>query len=149
MGTHNRLLALGGRRFLELIAIDPEAPPRSHSRWFGLDSGPMKARLAAGPALIHWVMRTDDLAEALRDYPEDVEILQLARGDYRWRIGVPRDGRLPCEGACPTLIEWQGDLHPADRLPESGCTLVDLGRGGEARFSTPAGERSLPWTEVE
>jgi hypothetical protein len=145
MGTHNRLLSLGHRRFLEVIAIDPEATAPSRPRWFGLDTFAMKARLDRGPALIHWVMRTDDIESALRQYPEAVEILQLERGDYRWRIGVPRDGRLPCDGACPTLIQWEGGLHPADRLPESGCMLLDLGRQSQAQFSTPAGRRSLPW----
>jgi hypothetical protein len=145
MGTHNRLLSLGARRFLEVIAIDPEAAQPSRPRWFGLDTPGMHARLETGPALIHWVMRTDDIGKALREYPEAVEILALQRGDYRWRIGVPRDGRLPCDGACPTLIQWEGDLHPADRLPESGCMLLDLGRESEAQFSTPAGRRALPW----
>jgi len=154
MGTHNRLLSLGHRRFLELIAVDPGAPAPTRARWFGLDGTAMRSRLERGPALIHWVMRTDDLDAALEDYPEKVEVLDLDRGDYRWRIGVPRDGRLPCGGACPTLIQWLGGLHPGDRLPESGCMLVDLGRdspGGtdEAQFSTPSGRRTLPWSRLE
>ncbi len=37
MGTHNRLLSLGETAFLELIAIDPDATPPSHPRWFNLD----------------------------------------------------------------------------------------------------------------
>ena len=150
MGTHNRLLALGHRRFLEVIAVDPEAPPPARPRWFALDAEATSARLDRGPALIHWVMRTDDIEAALRDYPQEVEVLDLARGEYRWRIGVPADGRLPCGGACPTLIQWLGDAHPADRLPESGCMLVDLGRdSGEAQFSTPSGRRTLPWGRLE
>jgi hypothetical protein len=150
MGTHNRLISLGPRRFLEVIAVDPDAPTPRRPRWFGLDSPAMKARLDRGPALIHWVMRTDDIDGALRDYPEPVEVLDLERGEYRWRIGVPRGGELPCAGDCPTLIQWQGDLHPGDRLPESGVMLLDLGRdGGEAQFSTPSGRRTLPWTRLE
>lgn len=150
MGTHNRLMSLGGRSFLEVIAIDPDAPSPARARWFGLDTEAMKTRLERGPALIHWVMRTDDIEGALRDYPEEVEILDLARGDYRWRIGVPRDGRLPCQGDYPTLIQWLGELHPGDRLPPSGCALLDLGREArEASFSTPSGRRTLPWSRLE
>ena len=37
MGTHNRLLSLGENFYLELIAIDPQAPPPDRPRWFGLD----------------------------------------------------------------------------------------------------------------
>ena len=150
MGTHNRLVSLGHRRFLEVIAIDPEAPAPARARWFALDSPMMRARLERGPALVHWVMRTDDLEGALCDYRESVEVLDLERGEYRWRIGVPRDGRLPCGGDCPTLIQWLGGLHPGDRLPDSGCMLVDLGReSGEALFSTPSGRRTLAWSRPE
>lgn len=146
MGTHNRLLAIGRGRYLEVIAIDRDAPPPGRPRWFGLDEPAMQARLARGPALIHWAERTDDLEAALADYPEEVEVLDVTRGDLAWRITVPRDGRLPCGGACPTLIQWKGTAHPADRLPPSGAELAELRTEGlvEAVFSTPAGRRKLP-----
>lgn len=146
MGTHNRLLAIGRGRYLEVIAIDPDAPPPGRPRWFGLDEPAMHARLARGAALIHWAERTDDLEAALRDYPEPVEVLEATRGDLAWRITVPPDGRLPCAGACPTLIQWKGSAHPAHRLPPSGAELVELRTEGrlEAVFSTAAGRRTLP-----
>lgn len=127
MGTHNRLLRLGAGLYLELIAVDPTgiAPPRP--RWFGLDSDAMRDRLAAGPQLIHWVARTDAidaLAPAVGLAAE--EILPMARGDYRWRIGVPADGHLPGGGLLPTLIQWDVPCHPAERLPDSGCALMKL-----------------------
>jgi hypothetical protein len=148
MGTYNRLLGLGGRRYLEVIAIDPEAPPPGRPRWFALDDPAMRERLAKGPALIHWAERTDDIEAALRTYPERVEILDASRGDLAWRITVPRDGRLPGGGTLPTLIQWKGP-HPGDRLPPSGCELVELRTEGSLRatFSTPAGPRSLPPSE--
>jgi hypothetical protein len=106
----------------------------------------MRDRLACGPALIHWVERTDDLEAALRDYSESVEILSLSRGPYRWRMGVPHDGRRPADGRLPTLIEWQGALHPAQALPPSGCRLerFDHAQGTlGATFSTPSGMRTI------
>jgi len=147
MGTHNRLLRLDRCRYLEVIAIDPEAPAPGRPRWFELDTAAMQARLARAPALIHWVDRTDDLEASLASYPEPVEILSLARGPYRWRMGVPRDGRLPGNGSVPTLIEWQGGLHPWDALPETGVSLMEFdSRNGalSATFDTPAGPRGLP-----
>jgi len=148
MGTHNRVLSIGGRRYLEVIAIDPAAPPPARPRWFGLDDPAIRARLERGPALLHWVERTDDLDAALRGYPERVEVLDATRGDLSWRITVPSDGRLPCAGACPTLIQWDGP-HPTERMPASGCELVDLVTVGrlEASFSTPSGKRKLPMGE--
>jgi hypothetical protein len=146
MGTHNRLLSLGPRRFLEVIAVDPDAPPPGRPRWFDLDAPAMRASLAAGPQLIHWVERTDDIDLALRDYPETVEVLALSRGPYRWRIGVPPDGRRPGGGTMPTLIQWEGSLHPADALPASGCRLerfISAGGRLTASFSTPSGVRTI------
>ena len=147
MGTHNRLLKIGPAMFLEVIAIDPDAPQPARPRWFELDTPAMRERLARGPELIHWVERTDDIEAALRDYSEPVEILSLSRGPYRWRIGVPRDGRRPGAGSLPTLIQWEGGLHPAEALPDSGCALEGFGpeKGRlTARFSTPAGVRTIP-----
>jgi len=124
MGTHNRLLSLGPGAYLEVIAIDPEAPAPGRPRWFALDAPAMRERLAAGPALVHWVVRVPDIEgtrRAVPDFPDDV--LDLGRGDYRWRIGVPSDGALPGGGAFPTIIQWLGGRHPAADLPETGCSL--------------------------
>lgn len=126
MSTHNRLLSLGPGRFLEVIAIDPAAPAPGRTRWFGLDAPATAARLARGPALIHWVIRADDLEGAIGAVgAAGVEILALSRGEYRWRIGVPADGGLAMQGAAPTVIRWEGP-HPAERLPEAGCRLERL-----------------------
>ncbi len=40
MGTHNLLLRLGDSLFLEVLAIDPDAPSPPRPRWFGLDNLP-------------------------------------------------------------------------------------------------------------
>jgi hypothetical protein len=126
MGTHNRLLALGPGRFLEVMAIDPEAQAPMQPRWFDLDNPAMQARLARGPALIHWVARTDDIeaavAAATTNQPE---IIPVARGKFRWKIGVPHDGHLAVGGISPTIIQWFSD-HPADVLPDAGCRLESL-----------------------
>ena len=126
MGTHNRLIALGPGRFLEVIAIDPEAPPPGRTRWLTLDAPATRARLEKGPALIHWVVRTDDIVRAVAAIsPDAVEILTLSRGDYRWRMGVPRDGSLVRDGIAPTVIQWES-RQPAEALAPSGCTLERL-----------------------
>lgn len=127
MGTHNRLLKLGPRRYLELIAIDPEAPAPGRPRWFGLDDAALKEKIAERPRLIHWVARCDDIAAAAAACPEPPgDILDLARGDFRWRITVPVDGHLPGDGLIPSLIQWHSPAHPADKLPDRGCGLMKL-----------------------
>jgi hypothetical protein len=127
MGTHNRLLRLGPRLYLELIAVDPDAPAPGRARWFGLDGAALRARIAECPRLIHWVARCDDIVAASAASPEPLgDILDLSRGDFRWRITVPADGHLPGEGLVPSLIQWLSPSHPATLLPDHGCALMKL-----------------------
>lgn len=127
MGTHNRLLKLGPRLYLELIAADPAAPAPAHRRWFGLDDPALREKIAARPRLIHWVARCEDIVSASAACTEPPgEILDLSRGDFRWRITVPVDGHLPGDGLIPSLIQWHSPAHPADNLPDCGCGLMKL-----------------------
>lgn len=125
MGTHNALLKLGERTYLEVIAIDPDAAKPLRRRWFGLDDAALQAQLAAHPRLVAWVARTGDIDAAAQLAP-DARVLEMARGDYRWRIAVPDDGSRPAGGVLPVLIQWDALGHPAEQLPRSGVTLAQL-----------------------
>lgn len=121
MGTHNCLLGLGPRLYLEVIAIDPDAPKPVWPRWFDLD------RFAGQPRLTNWICRTDDLAAALARAPEGAgQPTALTRGPFRWQIAIPDNGRLPFDDAFPALIAWEGMAHPAAMLPDAGCRLHRL-----------------------
>jgi hypothetical protein len=166
MSTYNRLLGLGDI-YLEVIAIDPAAPKPPHPRWFDLD------HFTGRPRLTNWIVACNDLDAALATLPQGVgAAVDLERGDLRWRMAVPVDGRLPFGNAHPALIEWQGSAHPAQRLPDVGVRLdlleiatpdaaaltaalagkftdarVHITQGPEkamrAQFSTPHGPRVL------
>lgn len=173
MGTHNRLLRVDApgfpRAYLEIIAIDPAASAPGRVRWFDLDDAALQARLARGPALIHWVARVDDLDAACAAWRaggiERGEALAASRGTLRWRIAVRPDGARLAHGQWPTLIEW-GEAHPCDSLPASPVVLQsltvralppllraalpegiavadDAGAPLEAVLATPLGERRL------
>ena len=138
MGTHNRLAKIATDAFpdayLEIIAIDPQAPPPVRARWFALDDPALQASLrVSGPRLIHAVARTAQLdmqrwalitlglkpgspVRAGRDTPE---------GPLAWQILLRDDGALECAGALPTLIQWEG-RHPAQAMPDSGLGLRAL-----------------------
>lgn len=117
MSTHNRLLGLGDV-YLEVIAANPGAPPPGRPRWFDLD------RFTGPPRLTNWVAACDDLAAALARSPRGTGVItSLSRGDLRWEMAVPEDGRLPFDGTFPGLIHWHGPAHPARRLPDSGLRL--------------------------
>ncbi|MCW9043527.1 MAG: VOC family protein [Pseudopelagicola sp.] len=117
-GTHNRLIGLEEGLYLEAIAIDPEAEALPYRRWFALDD------FRGGARIGNWICRVDDLEAALRDLPDGAgQPVDLARGDLRWRMAVPPDGRLPCDGAFPAVIQWQVETLPGDSLPGKGVRL--------------------------
>jgi len=127
MGTHNALVRLSERTFLEIIAIDPEGTKPSRPRWFDLDNIALQAELTERPRLIHWVARTTGIERAAAACPIPLgEVHPIARGDYRWRITIPDDGTLPAKGLVPTLIEWDVSHHPAESLPKSNVSIASM-----------------------
>jgi hypothetical protein len=139
MGTHNALLKLDERFFLEIIAIDPEGVKPATPRWFDLDDVALQAELTERPRLIHWVARCDAIEQLAAACPIALgSVRPFSRGDYRWRITVPDDGSLPAKGVVPTLIQWDVDFHPAERLPNVGVALAQFA----ATHPDPAGVRA-------
>lgn len=121
MGTHNRLLGLADGIYLEVIAINPEAPNPPHARWFDLDA------LAGPPRLGNWVARCADISATLAQAPPGAgKAAALSRGRLNWTMAISENGKLPFEGTFPGLLQWHGAAHPCEGLPASGCTLTEL-----------------------
>ena len=120
MGTHNALLSLGPATYLEVIAINPDAPNPAHPRWFDLD-------YFTGPArLTNWALRVPDLANALLRAPDGMGApTQLERGSFVWDMAIQANGRLPFDGCAPGLLSWRG-AQPAPALPDRGIRLAAL-----------------------
>ena len=126
-GTHNRLLKLDRGAYLELIAPDPGQAPPPRPRLFGLDDPELLALIAQRPRLIHYVMRTGDLAAARAQLDYDPGVSEaMSRGTLNWRLTVPLDGRRQYAGVLPSLIDWGTTPHPARALPDSGIELLSL-----------------------
>jgi glyoxalase-like protein len=168
MGTHNCLLKLGPKLYLEVIAANPAVPHPGRPRWFQLDE-PESVR---APRLATWAARCDDIRVAASASPVPLGSIEaMSRGNFEWLITVPEDGKLRLGGLAPTLIQWRSAVHPADSLKDLGCSLIRLegvhpspeevmgmlrsiGFEGKfplsqgepglvARIRTPAGERRL------
>ncbi|MCP1198252.1 VOC family protein [Notoacmeibacter sp. MSK16QG-6] len=122
MGTHNHFMRLGETEFLEVIAIDPSAPPPSQPRWYALDRHGERA-----PFLSTWILRTNDLDAACTVLPPSLgKPVTVSRGDLTWRITVPDDGSMPFEGAFPTIMQWPDGKTPGATMAERGCRLSKL-----------------------
>ncbi len=122
VGTHNALLAIGEKVFLEIIAPDPSQD--RFSSFGNLVKGIQQ------PRLVTWVARTPD-ARALSDQvlrsglmPGVILALSRRRPDgtsVSWRtvtIGGHNFGPI-----IPYFIEWRSEEHPAQVSP-TGCHLA-------------------------
>jgi hypothetical protein len=153
MSTHNRLLRLEGngfeRAYLEIIAIDPEAPLPGRVRWFDLDDAGLQSRLREqGPQLVHWVARTPDIEAALvqraREGHDGGRIVAASRetpdGLLQWRIALRDDGARDLPR--PTLIEW-GTVHATEAMPTSGVRIerLDVGESQPLLVATLTGPK--------
>ena len=106
MGTHNALLRLSDRVYLEVLAVDPDGVQPARPRWFDLDDAELRAELARGPRLVAWAARTDDIEGAVARCPIALgAVTPFTRGDYRWRLTIPDDGRRPASGLMPAPLQ--------------------------------------------
>ena len=135
MGTHNRLLRLGTRQYLELLALDPDAAPPTRARWYDFDQPAVRARARAAPFLLTWVARCDDIFAAAARVPAVGDVHKFQRDALSWKLTVPDDGALQFGGVLPSLIQWDGAAHPCDQLADSGCELRSLDLTHPAAFS--------------
>jgi len=127
MGTHNRVMQLGGDAYLEIIAINPDGTVPPRPRWFGLDAALLRAALAERPRLVTWVMNTPNLAAlaASADFAVGTPAA-FSRDDLSWDIALTDDGRLLADGLLPYCIQWHNSPHPSRKMADLGCRLQKL-----------------------
>ena len=123
IGTHNALLALGPRTYLEVIAPDPDQPRPASPRPFGIDE-------LTTPRLVGWALCCDDIDAAVatareRGYdPGDPIAMQRTTPSgevLRWHLTLNALGG----GPLPFLIAWGDTPHPAVSAPH-GLVLETL-----------------------
>jgi len=152
LATHNTLLNLDHQRYLEIIAVDPDAGKPDFPRWFGLDTAEVREHIAHGPRLVAWVARclgTPGAIEQLattQGYDANV-VRPAARADFRWRFAFTPDGARINGGTLPHLIQWDSATHPCERLPDSGLSLTSLVLGTPEPEATSAMLDALKFTD--
>ena len=122
-GTHNKLLGLGPRTYLELIAPDPSQPAPATPRPYGAEG------ITQG-ALVGWVIAVEDIEAAdthARSHGFDPgAVMDGHREDatgrvLHWRVTA----NAQVAGVIPFLIDWGDTRHPAVDAPV-GLTLRSL-----------------------
>ena len=119
-GTHNALLKLGARTYLEILAPDPSQAPQS--RYPSLPT-------LEEPRLIAWAARCSDIEAQARMAraagfaiirPEGNSRTRTDGKIVRWKFFRLQDDR---GGLLPFFIEWSRDsVHPSTDAP-TGCRL--------------------------
>jgi hypothetical protein len=123
-GTRNALLSLGPRRYLEIIAPDPQQASATSG-----NAMTNHLRALREPRLIGWAAHTDDLAGLMQkaaaagiaiEDPRNGSRIRPDGKTLRWRsFALKKD----FDGVLPFFIEWdRSSIHPSQDAP-SGCTL--------------------------
>ncbi len=125
MGTHNHLLALGESVYLEVIAIDEQAPSPSFRRWFGLDRPEVVRKdWDDGRRLRGWVARTDGVLSFIATHEQIYEdVYRLSARGKEFLFSIPRGFALPADGIAPLLIDRQGTPPSIPADSKLGCRL--------------------------
>jgi hypothetical protein len=123
-GTHNALLRLGSRCYLEILAADPAVPEAQRS-----DRG-KRVAAASSPTLLEVIFAVPGQSDRfLGGLPSHVTVESDAEGrrlrpdgaEVKWRLLGLTDATV---GRLPDMIEWLS-LHPSADLPD-GAALEQL-----------------------
>ncbi len=129
MGTHNHLLRLGDSTYLEIIAVNVDAPrPLRGARWFGLDDqAQVRADWDNGRRLRGWVARTHDLDAVLARHGNLLgRKVDFTSANGSFCFAIPEDGSLPLDGAAPSVIDRHGKPPSVATMADAGARLQSL-----------------------
>jgi hypothetical protein len=121
-GTHNALLALGERTYLEIIGPDPsQAAPQ----WFGIDR-------MTNPRLATWAANAANLDELIAKARRNgLRMGAITAGKRVTSDGVALNWKftdpvtIVADGLVPFFIDWGHSPHPAASAPP-GVELLSL-----------------------
>ena len=130
VGTHNALVGLGGRTYLEVIAPDPQQLVPKNALPYGLGA-------LSAPRLINWAVRVPDMdtwASKLYQLGIPTQLRARDRVNPDGRRLVWRTATMPAttfvngadlSGLIPFAIDWQDTAHPSETAP-AGIVLEAL-----------------------
>jgi hypothetical protein len=122
-GTHNALISIGPKAYLEIIGPDP-LQPEIRPVWFDIDQ-------LTAPKLITWAVRVDGLEAFVKEISPNTKVGAVRSGSRKtpdgttlsWQLTEPQV--VQGVGLIPFLIEWNSREHPADSAI-AGPRLVQL-----------------------
>ena len=127
IGTHNRVIRISEKAYLEVIAIDPTTSKLNNRKWFNLDNSKLQSKLKKSPQVIGYVIENDDVS--ITKYYDP--FFESSRDIYKWQFAMPTlknnilDSEIIEAGMIPSLISWKSD-KPVYQMKKNQFELISL-----------------------
>ena len=127
MGTHNRVIRISERVYLEVIAIDPEISNLNNRKWFNLDNSKLQSKLKKSPQIIGYVIENNEINITKYQDP----FFESSRDIYKWQFSMPTsnnnilDSEIIESGIIPSLISWESD-KPVYQMKKNQFELISF-----------------------
>ena len=127
MGTHNRVIRISERVYLEVIAIDPKTSKLNNRKWFNLDNSKLQSKLKKSPQIIGYVIEKNDIN--ITNYYDP--FFKSSRDIYKWKFAMPTfnnnilDSEIIDSGMIPSLISWKSD-KPIYQMKKNQFELISF-----------------------
>ena len=127
MGTHNRVIRISERVYLEVIAIDPKISNLNKRKWFNLDNSSLQSKLKKKPQIIGYVIENNDMS--INKYYDPFFL--ASRDSYKWQFAMPTfennilESKIIEAGIIPSLISWKSK-KPIYQMKKNQFELISL-----------------------
>ncbi len=127
IGTHNRVIRISEKVYLELISIDPKTNKLNNRKWFNLDNSKLQSKLKKSPQVIGYVIENDNMN--ITKYYDP--FFESSRDIYKWQFAMPTfnknilDSEIIEKGMIPSLISWKSD-KPVYQMKKNQFELISL-----------------------
>ena len=127
IGTHNRVIRISEKVYLEVIAIDPKTSKLNNRKWFNLDNSKLQSKLKKSPQVIGYVIENDNMN--ITKYYDP--FFESSRDIYKWQFAMPTfnknilNSEIVEAGMIPSLISWKSD-KPVYQMKKNQFELISL-----------------------
>ncbi len=127
MGTHNRVIKISEKVYLEVVSIDPKRKNLKNRKWFNLDNSNLQSKLKKSPQIIGYVIEKNNIN--LTKYYEP--FFEASRDKYNWKFAMPTfnnnilDDEITEAGMIPSLISWKSE-KPIYQMKKNQFELICL-----------------------
>ena len=127
MGTHNRVIRISEKVYIEVVAIDPKRKNLNNRKWFNLDNSNLQSKLKISPQIIGYVIENND--RNINKYYDP--FFEASRDSYKWQFAMPTfknnilDSEIIEAGIIPSLISWKSD-KPVYQMKKNQFELISL-----------------------